>query len=67
MEIKDNKEKHQGEWVLLFHDEIIDHSANVEDILRIADEKFPEENRSSDAVKIAKILHGTPRYNLIEK
>jgi hypothetical protein len=58
MESSDFKKKHQGEWILLFNDEIIDHSANVEDILRIVDEKFPDHENSSDVVKIAKILDG---------
>jgi hypothetical protein len=67
MEIKEIEKIHQGEWVLLFHDEIIDHSANVEDILRIVDEKFPEDTDSSNAIRIAKILNGTPRDNLFER
>ena len=28
--------KLSGEWLLLFNDEIVDHSANVEDMLKIA-------------------------------
>ena len=33
-------EKLSGEWLLLFNDEIIDHSANVEDMLKLAEEKY---------------------------
>ena len=58
MEVVDFEKKHQGEWILFFHDEIIDHSANVEDILRIAEEKFSDRENSSDAVRISKILDG---------
>ena len=38
---KDLSKKFSGEWLLLFNDEIVDHSANVEDILKLAEEKFP--------------------------
>lgn len=57
-----NKEKYlkefTGEWLLLFNDEIIDHSSNVEDILRLAEEKYPESKFPEDTIKISKVLSG---------
>ncbi|KYK30993.1 MAG: hypothetical protein AYK22_08395 [Thermoplasmatales archaeon SG8-52-3] len=53
--------KFSGEWLLLFNDEIIDHSANVEDILKLAEEKFPEEKFPEDHIKISKVLDGRLR------
>jgi hypothetical protein len=57
-----NKEKYlkefTGEWLLLFNDEIIDHSSNVEDILRLAEEKYPEDKFPEDTIKISKVLSG---------
>ncbi|MFH1014287.1 MAG: DUF5678 domain-containing protein [Thermoplasmatota archaeon] len=50
-----------GEWVLLFNDEIIDHSANVEDILKLCEEKYPEAEFPDDEIKIAKVFQGTLR------
>jgi len=50
-----------GEWLLLFNDEIIDHSANVEDILKLAEEKYPEEKFPGDDIKISKVLSGETR------
>ncbi len=59
-----NKEKYlkefTGEWLLLFNDEIIDHSSNVEDILRLAEEKYPSDKFPNDEIKISKVLEGTP-------
>lgn len=37
---EDEIEKYYGEWLLLFGDEIVNHSPNLEDILRFAEE-FP--------------------------
>ncbi|MCK4347223.1 MAG: hypothetical protein KAW47_01270 [Thermoplasmatales archaeon] len=57
-----NKEKYlkefTGEWLLLFNDEIIDHSSNVEDILRLAEEKYPEDKFPEDTIKVSKVLSG---------
>ena len=53
--------KFSGEWVLLFNDEIIDHSVNVEDMLKLAEEKFPADKFPDDEIKISKVLDGTPR------
>ena len=57
-----NKEEYlkefTGEWLLLFNDEIIDHSSNVEDILRLAEEKYPEDKFPEDTVKVSKVLSG---------
>jgi hypothetical protein len=57
-----------GEWVLLFNDEIIDHSANVEDMLKLAQEKFPDGKYPNDSIKISKIFQKTtPRETLLDK
>jgi len=57
-----NKEKYlkefTGEWLLLFNDEIIDHSSNVEDILRLAEEKYPEDKFPEDTIRVSKVLSG---------
>jgi hypothetical protein len=50
--------KFEGEWLLLFNDEIVDHSANVEDILKLAEERFPSEKFPDDEIKISKVLSG---------
>lgn len=50
-----------GEWLLLFNDKIVDHSANVEDILKLAEEKFPADKFPDDQIKISKVLDGTLR------
>jgi hypothetical protein len=54
MEQEEMLKKYSGEWILLFNDEIVDHSVNLEDVLRAADEKFPEDN-----IKISKVLSGS--------
>ena len=46
--------EYAGEWLLIFDDEIIEHSPNVEEILRLAEELFPPEKLSD--VKITKVL-----------
>jgi|YNPBryantNP2012_1023418.scaffolds.fasta_scaffold24670_2 hypothetical protein len=56
----DELEKYSGEWILIFNDEIIDHSKNIEDILRIAEEKYPSDKFPEDHIKISKVLTGSP-------
>ncbi len=51
--------KLSGEWILLFNDEIIDHSINVEDMLKLAEEKFPADKFPDDEIKISKVLDWT--------
>jgi len=58
MKETDISRKFSGEWLLLFNDEIVDHSANVEDILKIAEEKFPATKFPNDEIKISKVLEG---------
>ncbi len=48
--------KFEGEWLLLFNDEIIDHSDNVEEILKLAEEKYPSNKFPEDKVKISKVF-----------
>lgn len=55
---QDMSKKFEGEWLLLFNDEIIDHSANVEDILKLAEEKYPSHKFPDDEIKISKVLSG---------
>jgi len=50
--------KFEGEWLLLLNDEVIDHSTNVEDILKLAEEKYPSEKFPDDEIKISKVLSG---------
>ena len=59
--------KHSGEWLLLFNDEIVDHSVNLEDLLKEADEKYPAEKFPDDNIKISKVLKGTPRNILQDR
>ena len=61
MKQDDASKKFSGEWLLLFNDEIIDHSANVEEILKIAEEKFPAEKFPQGNIKISKVIDGTLR------
>ena len=58
---EEDTKKFIGEWVLLFNDEIVDHSANIEDILKTCDEKFPADKFPDDEIKISKVLDGTLR------
>jgi hypothetical protein len=53
--------KLSGEWLLLFNDEIVDHSANVEDMLKLAEEKFPADKFPDDEIKISKVIDRTLR------
>jgi hypothetical protein len=48
--------KFSGEWILLFNDEIVDHSANIEDILNTCEKKFPEDKYPDDEIKISKVF-----------
>jgi len=54
--------KFSGEWLLLFNDEIIDHSSNVEEILKIAEEKYPSNKFPDDKIKISKVFEGKTKY-----
>ena len=58
MERDENFKKYSGEWILLFNDEIVDHSVNLEDVLKIADEKYPADKFPEDNIKISKVLSG---------
>ncbi|KYK26501.1 hypothetical protein AYK20_03610 [Thermoplasmatales archaeon SG8-52-1] len=60
--IKDDvNKKFPGEWLLLFNDEIVDHSINIGDILKTYDEKYPADKFPDDEIKISKVLDGTLR------
>jgi hypothetical protein len=61
MKQDDITKKFSGEWLLLFNDEIIDHSANVEEILKIAEEKFPAEKFPQDHIRVSKVIDGKMR------
>ena len=59
MEQEEILKKYSGEWILLFNDQIVDHSLNLEDILRAADEKYPAQKFPEDTIKISKVLSGS--------
>jgi len=61
---EEDLKKFSGEWLLLFNDEIIDHSSNVEDILKLAEEKYPAEKFPEGNIKISKVLQGSP-HNIL--
>ena len=61
MEQDEILKKYSGEWLLLFNDEIVDHSVNLEDVLKVADEKYPAEKFPDDNIKISKVLSGNIR------
>jgi len=63
MKLEDRTKKFSGEWLLLFNDEIVDHSANVEDVLKTAEEKFPSNKFPNDNIKISKVLSGDVRLH----
>ena len=63
MEKEDYSKKFSGEWLLLFNDEIIDHSHNVEDMLKLAEEKYPADKFPDDTIKISKVLSGDIRLH----
>jgi hypothetical protein len=48
--------KYSGEWILLFNDEIVDHSVNLEDVLRVVEERYPPNKFPDDNIKISKVL-----------
>ncbi len=56
MKDTETSKKFEGEWLLLFNDEIIDHSKNVEDILKLAEEKYPSNKFPEDKIKISKVF-----------
>ena len=56
---EEDLKKFSGEWLLLFNDEVIDHSSNVEDILKLAEEKYPADKFPDDNIKISKVLSGS--------
>lgn len=58
MKQEDSSKKFSGEWLLLFNDKIIDHSANIEDILKLVEEKYPADKFPDDDIKISKVLSG---------
>lgn len=58
---EDEIRKYSGEWILLFDDQIIDHSVNLEDMLKLVDEKYPNEQYSENRVRISRVPTGTPR------
>ena len=61
MKQEDISKKLSGEWLLLFNDEIVDHSTNIEDILKICEEKYPADKFPDDEIKISKVLDRTFR------
>lgn len=63
MKTEDISKKFSGEWLLLFNDEIVDHSANVEDILKTAEERYPSKKFPNDNIKISKVLSGDVRLH----
>ena len=56
-----------GEWILLYDDKMVDHSANIEDMLILAEEKFPNQLFSQDKIRIKKKFQGSPREKLFDK
>ncbi len=48
--------KYSGEWVLLFKDKVVDHSVNLEEVLKVAEEKYPEDKVPKDSLKISRVL-----------
>jgi len=59
MEQEEILKKYSGEWILLFNDKIVDHSLDLEDVLRAAEEKYPAEKYPEDSIKISKVLSGS--------
>ena len=58
MKNEDITQNLSGEWLLLFNDEIVDHSSNIEDMLKLAEEKFPADKYPEGDIKISKVLSG---------
>ena len=59
MEQDDVLRKYSGEWILLFNDKVVDHSINLEDMLKAADEKYPTQKFPEDTIRISKVLSGS--------
>ena len=59
MEQDDILKKYSGEWIVLFNDEIVDHSVSLEDMLKVVEEKYPSEKFPEDSIKISKVLSGS--------
>ena len=63
MKQEDYFKGYPGEWLLFFNEEIIDHSVNIEDMLRLAEEKYPADRFPDDVIKISKVLSGNIRLH----
>jgi hypothetical protein len=59
MEQEEILRKYSGEWILLFNDQVVDHSINLEDMLKAADEKYPAEKFPEHSIRISKVLSGS--------
>jgi len=59
MEQEEMLKKYAGEWILLFNDQIVNHSLNLEEVLRVADEKYPADKFPDDNIRISKVLSGS--------
>jgi hypothetical protein len=55
--------KFSGEWILFYNDKIVDHSADIEDILKLVEEKYPADKFPEDDIKISKVLSGDLRLH----
>jgi len=62
MNREDIYKKFSGEWIILFNDKIVDHSVNLEDVLKVCDEKYPSEKFPNDDIKISKVLDGNTLF-----
>ena len=58
MKDKDSLKDFSGEWLLLFNEEIVDHSSNIEDVLKSCEQKFPSDKFPNDEIKITKVMSG---------
>jgi len=56
MKQEEASKRFSGEWLLLFNEEVVDHSSSVEDILKLVEEKYPAEKFPDDEIKISKVL-----------
>jgi hypothetical protein len=59
MEQDEILKKYSGEWILLFNEQVVDHSINLEDVLRAADEKYPADKYPEGNIRISKVLSGS--------
>jgi hypothetical protein len=64
---KTEREIFSGEWILLFNDKMVDHSGNIEDMLLLAEQKFPNNKYPHDTVRITKVFQGSPREKILNK